>query len=73
MAKQTKRREWRRPDDGTDSFPAITDEPATDGEVAKGVNAPAKREVPAWVKRFGDAVVVRLPHIIAAVLGGLLL
>ncbi len=52
---------------------AVTDDQPADGEVAKSDNAPAKREVPAWVKRFGDAVVARLPQISAAVFGGLLL
>ena len=32
-----------------------------------------KREVPAWVKRFGDAVVARLPRLSAAIVGGMLL
>ena len=72
------RRGWARADDDTDSFPVITDEPATDDGPAddggaKSDNAPAKRKVPAWVKRFGDAFVARLPQISAAALGGLLL
>ncbi|RDH79269.1 apolipoprotein N-acyltransferase [Mycolicibacterium moriokaense] len=34
---------------------------------------PAKREVPAWVKRSGDAVVARLPRLSATIAGGILL
>ena len=76
MAKS--RREWARADDDTDSFPVITDEATADDEAADDEPAPsgktaAKREVPAWVKRFGDAVLARLPRISAAVAGGLLL
>ena len=59
-------REWEPADEDTD------DEPA-DGEPAPSDKAPAKREPPARLKRFGDAVVVRLPRISAAVFGGLLL
>ncbi len=44
-----------------------------DEAAAPDDEAVAKREVPDWVKRFGDAVVARLPRISAAIAGGLLL
>ena len=69
-------REWARGGDDTDSFPVIN-EPADDeapgDEPATSEKTPAKRDAPAWVKRFGDALVARLPRISAAVAGGLLL
>ena len=61
-------------EDGTDVD--ADDQEAPDDEAAppKPVDEiPMKREVPAWVKRFGEAVVARLPRISAAVVGGLLL
>jgi apolipoprotein N-acyltransferase len=72
------RRGWARANDDTDSFPVITDEPVADDEAAgdkpaPSVKTPARREAPAWVKRFGDGLVARLPRISAAVAGGLLL
>ncbi len=48
------------------------DEP-DDDEPASTDKTPGKREVPAWTKRFGEAVVARLPRISVAVVGGLLL
>ena len=81
MVKRTTRRDWGRADDNTDSFPVFTEERVDDGgsdDEETAADAPAdrsasKREVPAWLKRFGDAVVVRLPRISAAVFGGMLL
>ena len=61
-------------EDGTDVD--ADDQEAPDDEAAppKPVDEiPMKREVPAWVTRFGEAVVARLPRISAAVVGGLLL
>src|SRR6185312_3757892 len=52
------------------------DDAAEPGQAAPATLAdesPPKRKVPAWVNRFGDAVVARLPRISAAVAGGLLL
>ncbi|WP_082943778.1 apolipoprotein N-acyltransferase [Mycobacterium sp. 1274761.0] len=67
MAERT-RREWGRAEDDTESFPAVS------AERDEGSARPsARREVPAWVKRFGDALVVRLPRVSAAIAGGLLL
>jgi apolipoprotein N-acyltransferase len=70
---RSKEREWGRAEDDTDSFPALTDEPADDDEQAPADKPPAKREVPPWLSRFGDAVVARLPRISVAIVGGLLL
>jgi apolipoprotein N-acyltransferase len=74
--------------DVTDTLPAVADEhddadegeradvddevDADDGTVEERV-VPAGREAPEWVRRFGNAVVVRLPRLSAAILGGLLL
>ena len=59
------------------SPPTTTPPPTTtrpdDDAAAPDDEAVAKREVPDWVKRFGDAVVARLPRISAAIAGGLLL
>jgi apolipoprotein N-acyltransferase len=74
---------WARADDDTDSLPVFTDDTDEPGE-DDGVDADeaataaadrpsAPRQVPAWVGRFGDAFVARLPRISAAIAGGLLL
>ena len=77
MAKWTSHREWSRADDDTDSFPVLTGELA--GNDGPGDDdAPVREEhsqarSPAWVRRFGEAVVARLPRLSAAIAGGLLL
>ncbi len=82
MPKRTTRRGRARADDDIDSLPALTDEPDVDEEPdpeeadnrpAPTVESDARREVPEWVKRFGAAVVARLPRLSAAIFGGLLL
>ena len=88
MPKRIQHRDWRRADDDTDMFPAVTDEPMsyddddedehiddehTVDESPRSRESSAKREVPDWVNRFGQAVVERLPRISAAIAGGLLL
>ena len=78
MAKWTSHRGWSRADDDTDSFPVLTDEPIGgdgpgDDDAAPSEKSPAKRQVPAWIKRFGEAVMTRLPRLSAAIAGGLLL
>jgi apolipoprotein N-acyltransferase len=80
MVKRTPHREWGRADEDTDSLPVLRDaaagedNPVDGAAAATAADGPApKREVPAWVKGFGDAVVVRLPRISAAIAGGLLL
>ena len=61
-------------EDGTDVDADDQDAPDDEAAPSKPVDEiPMKREVPAWVKRFGEAVVARLPRISAAVVGGLLL
>ena len=61
-------------DDGTDVDADDHEAPDDEAAPSKPVDeVPMKREVPAWVKRFGEAVVARLPRISAAVVGGLLL
>lgn len=59
----------------TDEDISADDDAAPDDDAAAPDDdeAVAKREVPDWVKRFGDAVVARLPRISAAIAGGLLL
>ncbi len=56
-----------------DAAPDDDDAAPDDDAAAPDDEAVAKREVPDWVKRFGDAVVARLPRISAAIAGGLLL
>jgi apolipoprotein N-acyltransferase len=83
MVKRTMHRRWGRGDGDTESIPAIpvfTDEPVDEGgdvQRAPADTTPdesaANREVPAWVQRFGTAVVARLPRISVALVGGLLL
>ncbi len=61
-------------EDGTDVDADDQDAPDDEAAPSKPVDEiPMKREVPAWVKRFGEAVVARLPRISAAVVGGILL
>ena len=48
--------------------PVLTDPDGGDSD-----DATVKREAPAWVSRFGTAVVHRLPRLSAAIAGGLLL
>lgn len=86
MAKRA--RGWGRAEDDTDSIPVFVDDHADEDisaddsadedvsahdEAAPAEKAAGTRAVPAWVKRFGDAVVARLPRISAAIAGGLLL
>ena len=84
MAKRTPNRDWRRAEDDTDTFPAVTGEAADPdtGDFAVGhddASGPArartttKRNVPGWVKRVGDAVVARLTQLSVTLVGGLLL
>ena len=78
MHKRMGHRDWGRADDDTNSLPAFTDEATIDDDLAdddpaRSDESPAKREVPDWVKRFGEAVVARLPRLSAAIAGGLLL
>jgi apolipoprotein N-acyltransferase len=80
MVKRTTHRRWGRGDDDTDSIPVFTDEPVDEGGDDQRARADAtsdepaaNREVPAWVQRFGTAVVARLPRISVALVGGLLL
>lgn len=78
MAKWTSHREWSRADDDTDSFPVLpgqltgNDGPGDD-DAAPSEKSTPKREVPAWVGRFGEAVMARLPRLSASIAGGLLL
>ncbi|MDX1887533.1 apolipoprotein N-acyltransferase [Mycolicibacterium sp. 120270] len=79
MVKRTPNREWRRADDDTDLLPVFTDDDVDpdigdhDDEPAALGRPAAKRKPPAWVKRFGDAVVARLTQLSVALVGGLLL
>lgn len=81
MVKRTPHRRRGGAEDDTDSFPVFDYERAEegdgDGEATSAdttADEPAaKREVPAWVQRFGTAVVARLSQISAALVGGLLL
>jgi apolipoprotein N-acyltransferase len=62
-------REWSRASDDTDTFPAIVDDDAA--EPSETEEEPA--EAPSRAKRFGQAVVDRLPQLSVAIVGGLLL
>lgn len=79
MVERRPRRDWGRADDDTDSFPVVTDEPvagdsADEKSAAVIADKPsAKREMPSWLARFGDALVARLSRLSAAIVGGLLL
>jgi len=55
--------------------PGAPDEEAApvDHEATSTVTPATEREVPAWVKRFGDAVVARLTRLSAVILGGMAL
>ncbi len=50
------------PDDEAAPDEATPDEAGPDHEVTPAAEAATKREAPAWLKRFGDAVVARLPR-----------
>jgi apolipoprotein N-acyltransferase len=63
-------------DDATGpGVPGAPDEEAApvDHEATSTVTPATEREVPAWVKRFGDAVVARLTRLSAVILGGMAL
>ena len=66
MAKS--QREWGRADDDTGSSPA-DDEPDRRRARPVGQSPREAAQVPDWVKRFGDALVARLPRISVAVVG----
>jgi apolipoprotein N-acyltransferase len=44
-----------------------------DDEVTPAATTATERQLPAWAKRFGDAVVARLPRLSAVILGGMAL
>ena len=82
MARSARRREWARASDATDTFPAIIDDDVAAGtsesaetfkvsENAESEEAPT--QAPSRAKRFGQAVVDRLPQLSVAIVGGLLL
>jgi apolipoprotein N-acyltransferase len=81
MVKRTPHRRRGGAEDDTDSFPVFDSERAEEGDGDGDATSAdttadepaAKREVPAWVQRFGTAVVARLSQISAALVGGLLL
>ena len=76
MAKSGRRREWARATDDTDTFPAVSDEeadptPTEDDE--RPVESERFADVQLRLKRFGQAVVDRLPQLSVAIVAGLAL
>jgi apolipoprotein N-acyltransferase len=77
MAKSGRRREWAKATDDTDTFPAVGDEDPAEPSPAVDDDQPAESE---WrtdmllrLKRFGQAVVDRLPQLSVVIVGGLAL
>ena len=78
MAKSGRRREWARAIDDTDVFPAVADdedgeELADTDEDGESIDSDATNEAPSRLRRFGQAVVDRLPQLSVAIVGGLAL
>jgi apolipoprotein N-acyltransferase len=78
MARQGRRRGWARADDDTETFPSVVDDtPAIvddeGGQPAKSDGAADPAEISARAKRFGQAVVDRLPQLGVAIVAGLAL
>jgi apolipoprotein N-acyltransferase len=78
MAKSGRRRDWAKATDDTDIFPAVDDEdPAEPSPTEEDDDEPAESErfadVQLRLKRFGQAVVDRLPQLSVAIVAGLAL
>jgi apolipoprotein N-acyltransferase len=77
MAKSGRRRDWAKPSDDTETFPAVNDEEPAQPSPTEQDDRPAESE---WLvdarlrlKRFGRAVVDRLPQLSVAIVAGLAL
>ena len=77
MAKSGRRREWARATDDTDIFPAVGDEDPAEPSPTEDDDQPVESERPddmlLRLKRFGQAVVDRLPQLSVAIVAGLAL
>jgi len=77
MAKSGRRREWARATDDTDTFPAVSDEDPAESSPTEGDDQPVESERPndmlLRLKRFGQAVVDRLPQLSVVIVAGLAL
>jgi apolipoprotein N-acyltransferase len=77
MAKSGRRREWAKATDDTDIFPAIDDDEEADPTLTEEDDKPAESgrfaDVQLRLKRFGQAVVDRLPQLSVVIVAGLAL
>jgi apolipoprotein N-acyltransferase len=77
MAKSGRRRDWAKATDETDIFPAVDDEDPAEPSAAEEDDQPAESErfveARLRLKRFGQAVVDRLPQLSVAIVAGLAL
>jgi apolipoprotein N-acyltransferase len=77
MAKSGRRRVWAKATDDTDIFPAVDDEDPAEPSPTEEDDEPAESErftdVQLRLKRFGQAVVDRLPQLSVAIVAGLAL
>jgi apolipoprotein N-acyltransferase len=73
MARTQRRREWSRASDATNTFPAVTDDDTNESSDTGPADDSEPAEAPSRAKRFGQAVVDRLPQLGVAIIGGLLL
>ena len=76
MAKSSRRRAWARATDDTDIFPAVGDddvEPTDSEDDPQPAESDKLAEVRSRLKRFGQAVVDRLPQLGVAIVAGLAL
>ncbi|MDT5244326.1 MAG: apolipoprotein N-acyltransferase [Mycobacterium sp.] len=77
MAKSGRRREWAKATDDTDIFPAIDDDEEADPTLTEEDDKPAESgrfaDVQLRLKRFGQAVLDRLPQLGVVIVAGLAL
>jgi apolipoprotein N-acyltransferase len=77
MAKSNRRRDWGRATDDTDIFPPIVDDDDVDSVDDEDAPEPAVSDksarIPAWARRFGQAVVDRLAQLGVTIVAGVAL
>ncbi|HEX2400918.1 MAG TPA: apolipoprotein N-acyltransferase, partial [Mycobacterium sp.] len=77
MAKSNRRRDWGRATDDTDIFPPIVDDDDVDSVDDEDAPEPAASDksarIPAWARRFGQAVVDRLAQLGVTIVAGVAL
>jgi apolipoprotein N-acyltransferase len=77
MARLARRRDWAKATDDTDTFPAVDDEDLAESSPTDDYDQPAESErvvdARLRLKRFGRAVVDRLPQLSVAIVAGLAL